>query len=218
VPLETLRVERPDLSLGPDGKTLVTGPRAPARRRLALDPARAGIDWVAPHPRGASRLRGGRRGVRRCRRAGALEPEVDWLVTGAGAFEVGGPEATTACRARSSSRRRYGSAVRSGGGRTFGKDPAQGGPAGPGPRAADGDEAVCRGSAKEATVWLAYRPGDLAPRWIEVVTVPDDAESEDSKFNFWSAAYDGYRARMIAAAAPPVTAARQRRLPAHLPA
>jgi S-adenosylmethionine synthetase len=55
---------------------------------------------------------------------------------------------------------------------------------------------VCRGSAKEATVWLAYRPGDLTPRWVEVVAVPDDDASESSKLNFWQSASDAYRERI----------------------
>ena len=39
--------------------------------------------------------------------------------------------------------------------------------------------AVCRATAREATVWLAYRPGDLTPRWVEVVALPDDDLTED---------------------------------------
>jgi hypothetical protein len=27
---------------------------------------------------------------------------------------------------------------------------------------------ILQGHAKEATVWLSYRPGDLTPRWVEV--------------------------------------------------
>ena len=50
-------------------------------------------------------------------------------------------------------------------------------------------------------MWLAYRPGDLTPRWVEVATLPDDEHTEEAKFNYWQSLYSGYRARMIAAAA-----------------
>ena len=35
-------------------------------------------------------------------------------------------------------------------------------------------ELVRSGQAREATVWLAWRPGDVEPRWVEMVTVPVD--------------------------------------------
>jgi len=39
-------------------------------------------------------------------------------------------------------------------------------------------ELVVSGKAREATVWLAWRPGDIDPRWVEVVLVPTDQTSE----------------------------------------
>ena len=36
----------------------------------------------------------------------------------------------------------------------------------------DAARLVRSGPAREATVWLAWRPGDVEPRWVEVVTVP----------------------------------------------
>ncbi len=37
---------------------------------------------------------------------------------------------------------------------------------------------VKSGNAREATVWLAWRPGDVEPRWIEVKTVPAEESTE----------------------------------------
>ena len=33
---------------------------------------------------------------------------------------------------------------------------------------------VTSGQAREATVWLAWRPGDVEPHWVETVAVPAD--------------------------------------------
>jgi len=197
--LETLRVERPELGLGPDGKTLVT---VRGRRLVGVSLSiqhAPGIDWVAltREARAACEAVAGE--YVDAGELARLGPEVDWLVNGAGAFEIGGPEGDNGLSGKKLVAQAYGSAVPIGGGATFGKDPHKVDPRGQALAQQMAYEAVCRGSAKEATVWLAYRPGDLTPRWVEVVTVPDDAESEDSKFDYWSAAYDGYRARMIAA-------------------
>ncbi len=171
--LERLRVDRPDLGLGPDGKTLVVvRGRALVGVSLSIQHA-PGIDWVAL--------------TREARAAcdaiaaeyvdgGELEPlgpEVDWLVNGAGAFEVGGPEGDNGLSGKKLVAQAYGSAVPIGGGATCGKDPRKVDPRGPGPGAASSrSRPVCRGNAREATVWLAYRPGDLTPRWVEVVEPP----------------------------------------------
>jgi S-adenosylmethionine synthetase len=197
--LESLRVERPELGLGPDGKTLVT---VRGRRLVGVSLSvqhAPGIDWVALTREARAACEAV---AAEYVRVGELEPlpeDADWLVNGAGAFEVGGPEGDNGLSGKKLVAQAYGSAVPIGGGATFGKDPRKVDPRGQALARQIALEQVCRGSAKEATVWLAYRPGDLTPRWVEVVTVPDDAESEDGKFNYWSAAYDGYRARMIAA-------------------
>jgi hypothetical protein len=39
------------------------------------------------------------------------------------------------------------------------------------------DAIVKSGQAREATVWLAWRPGDLEPRWVEIQTTPLVANS-----------------------------------------
>jgi S-adenosylmethionine synthetase len=58
------------------------------------------------------------------------------------------------------------------GGATCGKDPLKVDLRG---------QALARRLAREATVWLAYRPGDLTPRWVEVVALPDDDHAEKAK-------------------------------------
>ena len=57
--------------------------------------------------------------------AGELEPlrAVDWLVNGAGAFEIGGPEGDNGLSGKKLVAEAYGTAVPIGGGATFGKDP-----------------------------------------------------------------------------------------------
>ena len=59
------------------------------------------------------------------RRANAepLAAEVDWLVNGAGAFEIGGPAGDYGLSGKKLVDQAYGTAVPIGGGATFGKDP-----------------------------------------------------------------------------------------------
>jgi S-adenosylmethionine synthetase len=191
--LERLRVERPDLGLGPDGKTLVTvRGRALVGVSLSIQHA-PGIDWVAltREARVACEAVAGEYVA-----AGELEPpgpHVDWLVNGAGAFEIGGPAGDNGLSGKKLVAQAYGSAVPIGGGATSGKDPRKVDPRGQALARRLALDAVCRGAAREATVWLAYRPGDLTPRWIEIVKVPDDEVTEESKFNFWQSASDAYR-------------------------
>ncbi len=64
----------------------------------------------------------------------------------------------------------YGTAVPIGGGATFGKAPRKVDPRGQALAREMALKEILQGHAKEATVWLAYRPGDLAPRWVEVAT------------------------------------------------
>jgi len=194
--LESLRVERPELGLGPDGKTLV------AVRGRAL----VGVSLSLHHAPGADWIALTREARATCERiaaeyvaAGELEPlteDADWLVNGAGAFEIGGPIGDNGLSGKKLVAQAYGTAVPIGGGATFGKDPRKVDPRGQALARELALKEVCRGSAKEATVWLAYRPGDLTPRWVEVVAVPDDDASESSKLNFWQSASDAYRERL----------------------
>jgi S-adenosylmethionine synthetase len=176
--LECLRTDRPDLGLGPDGKTLV------AVRGKAL----VGVSLSLQHAPGADWIALTREARAACERiageyeeAGELEPgEADWLVNGAGAFEIGGPHGDNGLCGKKLVAQAYGTAVPIGGGATFGKDPRKVDPKGQALAREMALKEILQNHAEEATVWLAYRPGDLAPRWIEVATVTDDAEPEDS--------------------------------------
>ena len=197
--LERLRAERPDLGLGPDGKTLVTL-RGRALVGVSLSVHHApGVDWVALT----------REARAACEAVAAefvpweLQPlgdDVDWLVNGAGAFEVGGPGGDNGLSGKKLVAQAYGSAVPIGGGATWGKDPHKVDPRGQALARELAREAVCKGSAREATVWLAYRPGDVTPRWTEVIALPDDDYTEDRKIHYWSTLYEPYHERMKAAA------------------
>jgi S-adenosylmethionine synthetase len=165
--LERLRERQP--GLGPDGKCLVVvRGRALIGVSLSLHHA-AGADWL---------------GISRAARAaceqvageyvafGELEPlgGEEWLVNGAGAFEVGGPLGDNGLSGKKLVAQGYGSAVPIGGGATSGKDPRKVDPRGQKLARQLALDRVVSGTVREATVWLAYRPGDLTPRWIEVAT------------------------------------------------
>lgn len=170
--LEDLRTHRPDLGLGPDGKTLVA----------VSGPTLAGVSLSLQHAPGADWIALTRQARAACERiaqeyvsAGELEPlteETDWLVNGAGAFEIGGPMGDNGLSGKKLVAQAYGTAVPIGGGATFGKDPRKVDPRGQALAREMALKEILEGRAKEATVWLAYRPGDLVPRWVEVATVP----------------------------------------------
>ena len=170
--LERLRRDRPDLGLGPDGKTLVVV-RNQTLVGVSLSVQHApAIDWLAL-------TREARRACETVAQeyveAGELAPltkDIDWLVNGAGAFEIGGPEGDNGLSGKKLVAQSYGTAVPIGGGATFGKDPRKVDPRGQALARELALKEVLEGRAREATVWLAYRPGDVAPRWVEVDTVP----------------------------------------------
>jgi S-adenosylmethionine synthetase len=197
--LERLRVERPGLGLGPDGKCLV------AVRGRAL----VGVSLSVHHRPGADWTDLTRAARAACEAVageyvdvGELEPlasGVDWLVNGAGAFEVGGPGGDNGLSGKKLVAQAYGSAVPIGGGATHGKDPRKVDPRGQALARQKALDLVIKGQAREATVWLAFRPGDVEPTWEEVVTVPDDPDTEDSKFWYWTELYEPYRANLLRA-------------------
>jgi S-adenosylmethionine synthetase len=172
--IEALRRSTPLLGLGPDGKVLIV-----VRGRVLV-----GVSVSVHHVPGADWV-GMTRAVRdACETvareyvdAGELEPlgAVDWLVNGAGAFEIGGPEGDNGLSGKKLVAQAYGTAVPIGGGATWGKDPRKVDPRGQRMAREKALDLVRSGQAREATVWLAWRPGDVEPRWVEVVTVPVDA-------------------------------------------
>src|SRR6185295_4164397 len=175
--IESLRRSRPSLGLGPDGKVLVV-----VRGRVLV-----GVSVSVHHVPGTEWV-GLTRAVRdACEwvareyvMAGELEPlsAVDWLINGAGAFEIGGPEGDNGLSGKKLVAQAYGTAVPIGGGATFGKDPRKVDPRGQRMAREMALDLVKSGKAREATVWLAWRPGDVDPRWVEVKTVTTEERTE----------------------------------------
>jgi S-adenosylmethionine synthetase len=171
--IEALRRSKPSLGLGPDGKVLIV-----VRGRALV-----GVSVSVHHVPGAEwvRLTGavrdaGEAVAREYVHAGELEPlsAVDWLVNGAGAFEIGGPEGDNGLSGKKLVSEAYGTAVPIGGGATCGKDPRKVDPRGQRMAREMALDLVRNRNAREATVWLAWRPGDVEPRWVEVLTVPQE--------------------------------------------
>ncbi len=165
--LERLRRDRPELGLGPDGKTLVVV----SGTRLV------GVSLSVHHLPGAEWLALTEAARQACLNvaaeyveAGELEPpqNVDWLVNGAGAFEVGGPSGDNGLSGKKLVADAYGTSVPIGGGAVHGKDPLKVDPSGQARARQMALDIVLRGEAEEATVWLASRPGDVEPRWIHI--------------------------------------------------
>ena len=181
--LEALRSGEPRLGLGPDGKCLVVvRGRTLVAASLSLH-HEPGVDWLALSRAARTTCEAA---ATEYVNAGELDRlgEVEWLVNGAGAFEVGGPLGDNGLSGKKLVAQAYGSAVPIGGGATFGKDPRKVDPRGQALARQLALDHVVRGSSREATVWLAYRPGDVTPRWIEVATVPDDPETVRAKKSF----------------------------------
>jgi S-adenosylmethionine synthetase len=169
--LESLRRRVPGLRLGPDGKVLV----------VVSGTTLVGVSVSVHHAPGAEWLALAGAVREACEsvaaeyvRAGELKPlgEVDWLVNGAGAFEIGGPQGDNGLSGKKLVAQAYGTSVPIGGGAVFGKDPLKVDPRGQRLARQMALDLVKSGAAREATVWLAWRPGDVEPRWVEFVTEP----------------------------------------------
>ena len=167
--IERLRVSRSDLGLGPDGKSLV----------ITRGSTLVGVSLSVHHRVGAEWLALSRAVRAACEQvaaeyvaAGELNPPaaVDWLVNGAGAFEVGGPLGDNGLSGKKLVAEAYGTAVPIGGGTVHGKDPRRVDVRAQRLARQMALELVTSGRAHEATVWVAFRPGDVEPHWVEVVT------------------------------------------------
>jgi S-adenosylmethionine synthetase len=166
--LECLRRRYPSLRLGPDGKVLVV-----VRGRTLIGVSVSvhhapGVEWITL----TSAVREACESIaREYIDAGELEAlaDEDWLVNGAGAFEIGGPEGDNGLSGKKLVAQAYGTAVPIGGGAVFGKDPLKVDPRGQRLAREMALGLVKSGAAREATVWMAWRPGDVEPRWVEVV-------------------------------------------------
>lgn len=168
--LERLRRDRLDLGFGPDGKALVVV-RGTELIGVSVSVQHAfGAEWIAL----TEAVRSACESVaHEYVEAGELEPpgDVDWLINGAGAFEVGGPEGDNGLSGKKLVAQAYGTAVPIGGGAVFGKDPRKVDPRGQRMAREMALQLVTSGQARAATVWLAWRPGDVEPRWVETEIV-----------------------------------------------
>jgi S-adenosylmethionine synthetase len=197
--LERLRVEKPRLGLGPDGKCLVAV-RGRSLVGVSLSVHHAeDVDWVAltRSARAACEVV-----AQEYVDASELQPltsEAEWLVNGAGAFEVGGPQGDNGLTGKKLVAQAYGTSVPIGGGAVHGKDPRKVDPRGQALARERALDLVIRGTAKEATVWLAFRPGDAEPTWEETLLVPDDEDSADARFGWWTPKSQDSKARRLAA-------------------
>ena len=189
--LERLRVERPDLGLGPDGKTLVAvSGRALVGVSLSVHHA-PGIDWVALT----------REARRRARRwpadtaGGSSSPRAGSGLARQRGGRVRGRRPPGRQRPLGQEARRPGLWVR--GADRRGSDPrqgpAQGRPAGPGARPASRSRRRHHGLGTGGDGLAGLPPGRLTPRWVEVATLPDDEHTEEAKVDYWQSASDAYR-------------------------
>ena len=166
--LARLRTDRPELGLGPDGKVLV------AVRGTRLE----GVSLSVHHRPGAEWIALTRAAREACEALAAeyvalgelapLDEQAEWLVNGAGAFEIGGPLGDNGLSGKKLVAQAYGSAVPIGGGASYGKDPRKIDPKGQTKAREIALELVRSGRVREATVWLAFRPGEEEARWREV--------------------------------------------------
>ena len=152
-------------------------------------------------PSRARRARPARPWRRSTSSRGARRPraDVDWLVNGAGAFEVGGPDGDNGLSGKKLVAQAYGSAVPIGGGATYGKDPHKVDPRGQAlARRARARSRLPGQSARSdrlARLSAGRRRRRAGPRSS---TLPDDEYTENAKIQHWQGLYSGYRARMIA--------------------
>ena len=175
--LAAVRLRQPALHIGPDGKVLVAvRGRALVGVSISVHHLRSS-EWVAltSGVREACAVVAGEFVA-----AGELEPlnGVDWLVNGAGAFEIGGPFGDNGLSGKKLVAQAYGTAVPIGGGARCGKDLRKVDPRGQARAREMALDLVLSRRAEEATVWLAWRPGDVEPHWTEVVTRHVEASME----------------------------------------
>jgi S-adenosylmethionine synthetase len=172
--LETLRVERPDLRLGPDGKAIVVLEQNADVHRLrtfstslqqapggnGVDLHRAVLDVLKDAGRAAASAIPGF--------DPALPAEV--VVNGAGNFAVGGPEGDNGLSGKKLVVDAYGPRVPIGGGALSGKDLYKADRAGAILARRLAKLVVLTGAARECTATLALFPGDTEARIVSLRT------------------------------------------------
>jgi S-adenosylmethionine synthetase len=171
--LHSLRAERPDLPLGPDGKLLVVleehaDHAVPLAVSVSLHHGEM-VDWVAL-TRATREAVLGELG-RAAATIGSLRLDDRTLrieLNGAGSFAVGGPYGDNGLSGKKLVVDAYGPRVPIGGGAMSGKDPHKIDRAGA-LRARQIAKAVVQtGLVREALVRMAFLPGDRAPSFVEI--------------------------------------------------
>lgn len=172
--IERLRAQQPQLGLGPDGKTLVVVQDRVLEAVSVSIQHRPQAEWMAL----VAAVREACAAVaQEYVEAGELDPlprQFEWLINGAGAFEVGGPLGDNGLSGKKLVAAAYGTSVPIGGGALHGKDPHKVDPRGQALARRLALELVQSGKAREATVWVAFRPGDVEPRWVEIEQSPPE--------------------------------------------
>jgi S-adenosylmethionine synthetase len=105
--------------------------------------------------------------------AGEPRTDVDWLINGAGAFEIGGPEGDTRLSGKALVAEAYRSAVPTVGGAFCRKDPRKVDPRGQALARLMSLDLVTSGGTQQATVWLVWRRGDERRHRIECDREPE---------------------------------------------
>jgi len=172
--LTCLRAEAPELQLGPDGKVIVLVTGNGDDWRLADFSCslqqREGADDVALHR--AVRVAVEREMTLLADQISGLSMEVpeSISVNGAGSFDVGGPEGDNGLSGKKLVVDAYGPRVPIGGGALSGKDFFKADRAGALHARRVAKAVVITGAAREATVKLAWFPGDRQARLLSIET------------------------------------------------
>jgi S-adenosylmethionine synthetase len=172
--LHALRMEAPDLALGPDGKALVVVREEDASWALEAFSCslqqRAAADDVALHRAVRLALADEMEKLRTVLPGLSAELPQQLTVNGAGAFDVGGPEGDNGLSGKKLVMDAYGPRVAIGGGAWSGKDFFKADRAG-GIHARRLAKLVVRlGLATEASVTLHWSPGDCEARVLHIET------------------------------------------------
>ena len=177
--LYALRLERPELSLGPDGKVIVLVGESGASWSLeafscSLQQKKVAND-VALHRAVRLAVEDELRKLALQLPCLSVQPPEQLTVNGAGPFEVGGPEGDNGLSGKKLVVDAYGPRVPIGGGAWSGKDFYKADRAGGLHARRLAKFIVQLGLATEATVTLQWFPGDREARVLDISTPPGDA-------------------------------------------
>lgn len=187
--LELLRVVRPDLQLGPDGKVIVLLEQGEGLRLASLSVSlqqRLDSDCIELH---RAVLGVAQRQLEEAAKSvPGLERTLpgDVVVNGAGNFAVGGPEGDNGLSGKKLVVDAYGPRVAIGGGALSGKDFFKADRAGAIIARRLAKAVVLTGAAHECTATLAWFPGDIEARLVSL----RDGQGNDLDHERWSGLVD----------------------------